>query len=151
MEPRTGRRRDSHDEQSADLLLLSTSEPHGICYIETMELDGETNLKTRCATPDTAEMGDDLDAISGFNGEIICEAPNNRLNKFQGKLIWQGRELPITNENILLRGCILKNTRWWFYYPYRTVSDCDVFDLYGIMWGVGMDNWSMVYRLSPMG
>ncbi|VDL85426.1 unnamed protein product, partial [Nippostrongylus brasiliensis] len=97
---------------AADLLLLSTSEPHGICYIETMELDGETNLKTRGAIPDTAEMGDDLDAISKFDGEVICEAPNNKLDKFRGKLIWQGRELPITNDNILLRGCILKNTRW---------------------------------------
>ncbi|VDL83797.1 unnamed protein product [Nippostrongylus brasiliensis] len=99
---------------AADLLLLSTSEPHGICYIETMELDGETNLKTRGAIPDTAEMGDDLDAISKFDGEVICEAPNNKLDKFRGKLIWQGRELPITNDNILLRGCILKNTRWCY-------------------------------------
>ncbi|KHJ79332.1 hypothetical protein OESDEN_21023 [Oesophagostomum dentatum] len=54
---------------AADLLLLSTSEPHGICYIETMELDGETNLKTRGALPDTAEMGDNLDAISKFDGK----------------------------------------------------------------------------------
>ncbi|KAK6747023.1 hypothetical protein RB195_000331 [Necator americanus] len=99
---------------AADLLLLSTSEPHGICYIETMELDGETNLKTRGALPDTAEMGDDLVAISKFNGEIVCEAPNNKLDKFQGKLIWQEREMPITNDNILLRGCILKNTRWCY-------------------------------------
>ncbi|XGW29080.1 hypothetical protein V3C99_008684, partial [Haemonchus contortus] len=99
---------------AADLLLLSTSEPHGICYIETKELDGETNLKTRGAVAETAEMGDNLDAISKFDGEIICEAPNNRLDKFNGKLLWQGRELPINNDNILLRGCILRNTRWCY-------------------------------------
>uniref|UniRef100_A0A1I7XHX0 P-type phospholipid transporter n=1 Tax=Heterorhabditis bacteriophora TaxID=37862 RepID=A0A1I7XHX0_HETBA len=80
-----------------------------------MELDGETNLKTRGALADTAEMGDDLDAISRFDGEIVCEAPNNKLDKFQGKLIWQGKEQAITNENILLRGCILKNTRWFVF------------------------------------
>ncbi|CAI5448572.1 unnamed protein product [Caenorhabditis angaria] len=99
---------------AADLLLISTSEPHGMCYIETMELDGETNLKTRGAMTNTASMGDDLDLITKFDGEIVCEPPNNKLDKFQGKLIWQNQEFGITNENILLRGCILKNTRWCY-------------------------------------
>ncbi|CAJ0937664.1 unnamed protein product, partial [Mesorhabditis belari] len=99
---------------AADLFVVSSSEPHGICYIETKELDGETNLKTRGAIPETAEMGDDLDQISAFNGEIVCEAPNNKLDRFQGQLIWQQKTFPITNDQILLRGCILKNTRWCY-------------------------------------
>jgi len=28
-----------------DILVMTTSEPKGLCYIETKSLDGETNLK----------------------------------------------------------------------------------------------------------
>lgn len=31
----------------ADLVLLSSGHPEGVCYIETMNLDGETNLKLK--------------------------------------------------------------------------------------------------------
>uniref|UniRef100_A0A667ZDU7 ATPase phospholipid transporting 10B (putative) n=1 Tax=Myripristis murdjan TaxID=586833 RepID=A0A667ZDU7_9TELE len=35
----------------ADLLLLHTSDPNGVCHIETANLDGETNLKQRRVVP----------------------------------------------------------------------------------------------------
>ena len=37
----------------ADMVLLSSSNPEGVCYIETMNLDGETNLKLKKALQDT--------------------------------------------------------------------------------------------------
>ena len=99
---------------AADLLVLSTSEPHGLCYIETAELDGETNLKTRCAIPETVPLGDIVRNISNFDGQVTCEPPNNRLDRFEGKLTIGNNSYPISNENMLLRGCRLRNTRWCY-------------------------------------
>ncbi|XP_013788073.1 phospholipid-transporting ATPase ID-like [Limulus polyphemus] len=99
---------------AADLLLLSTSEPNGLCYIETAELDGETNLKCKQALPETAELMEDNVKIGEFNGEITCEPPNNNLNKFEGTLKWKGKTYSIDNEKMLLRGCILRNTQWCY-------------------------------------
>ncbi|NXB39866.1 AT8B2 ATPase, partial [Eulacestoma nigropectus] len=98
---------------AADLLLLSSSEPHGLCYIETAELDGETNMKVRQAIPVTAELGD-TSKLARFDGEVICEPPNNKLDKFGGTLHWKENKYPLSNQNMLLRGCVLRNTEWCF-------------------------------------
>ncbi|NXS45058.1 AT8B2 ATPase, partial [Balaeniceps rex] len=98
---------------AADLLLLSSSEPHGLCYIETAELDGETNMKVRQAIPVTSELGD-TGKLARFDGEVICEPPNNKLDKFGGMLYWKENKYPLSNQNMLLRGCVLRNTEWCF-------------------------------------
>ncbi|NXK85775.1 AT8B2 ATPase, partial [Formicarius rufipectus] len=98
---------------AADLLLLSSSEPHGLCYIETSELDGETNMKVRQAIPITAELGD-TSKLALFDGEVICEPPNNKLDKFGGTLYWKENKYPLSNQNMLLRGCVVRNTEWCF-------------------------------------
>lgn len=46
--------------------------------------------------------------------EIEYEAPNNNLGRFEGTLKWKGKELPLKNENVLLRGTRLRNTQWAF-------------------------------------
>ncbi|XP_051829747.1 probable phospholipid-transporting ATPase IM [Antechinus flavipes] len=99
---------------AADLLLLSSSEPHGLCYIETAELDGETNLKVRHALPVTSELGADISSLAKFDGVVACEPPNNKLDKFTGDLSWKDNKYPLNNEKIILRGCVLRNTSWCF-------------------------------------
>ncbi|XP_062848850.1 phospholipid-transporting ATPase ID [Trichomycterus rosablanca] len=94
---------------AADLLLLSSSEPHGLCYIETAELDGETNMKVRQSLSVTSELGDPAN-LAQFNGEVVCEPPNNKLDRFSGTLYWRDCKYTLTNQNMLLRGCVLRNT-----------------------------------------
>lgn len=107
-------RMDNNQFVAADVLLLTTSEPNGLCYIETSELDGETNLKCRQCLMETAVMGQDDTLLYQFDGEILCEQPNNLLNKFDGVLIWKNRQFPLDNDKIILRGCVLRNTNWCY-------------------------------------
>uniref|UniRef100_A0A3B4VJU2 Phospholipid-transporting ATPase n=1 Tax=Seriola dumerili TaxID=41447 RepID=A0A3B4VJU2_SERDU len=98
---------------AADILLLCSSEPYGLCYIETAELDGETNLKVRQALTITSDLGD-ISKLMDFDGEVICEPPNNKLDKFTGTLFWRDNKYSLDNEKMLLRGCVLRNTEWCF-------------------------------------
>uniref|UniRef100_A0A182Q512 Phospholipid-transporting ATPase n=1 Tax=Anopheles farauti TaxID=69004 RepID=A0A182Q512_9DIPT len=107
-------RMDNDQFVAADILLLSSSEPNGLCFIETAELDGETNLKCKQCLPETAVMGQQEDLLWKFNGEIVCEPPNNLLNKFEGTLTWKNQRYPLDNDKILLRGCIIRNTQWCY-------------------------------------
>ncbi|EDW81882.2 uncharacterized protein Dwil_GK25424 [Drosophila willistoni] len=107
-------RLDNNQFVAADILLITTSEPNGLCFIETAELDGETNLKAKQCLTETIELGEQHDALWSFNGEIICERPNNLLNKFEGTLIWKNQRFALDNDKILLRGCVLRNTQWCY-------------------------------------
>ncbi|XP_055538979.1 phospholipid-transporting ATPase ID isoform X4 [Wyeomyia smithii] len=107
-------RMDNDQFVAADILLLSSSEPNGLCFIETAELDGETNLKCKQCLMETAVMGNQEDLLWKFNGEIVCEPPNNLLNKFEGILSWKNQRYPLDNDKILLRGCIIRNTQWCY-------------------------------------
>lgn len=95
----------------ADLLFLASTNPDGVCYIETANLDGETNLKIRKALEKTWDYLTPEKA-SEFKGEVQCEQPNNSLYTFTGNLIIQKQTLPLTPNQVLLRGCSLRNTEY---------------------------------------
>jgi len=99
----------------ADLVLLASSEPEGLCYIETANLDGETNLKIKQALPETSAMVSSSD-LSRLGGKIRSEQPNSSLYTYEATLTMQTgggeRELPLNPEQLLLRGATLRNTPW---------------------------------------
>ncbi|KAK2835940.1 hypothetical protein Q5P01_016424 [Channa striata] len=94
----------------ADVLLLSSSDPDRLCHIETATLDGETNLKQRQVARSFFELDCDFDPLK-YNSIIECEKPNNDLNRFRGYTIHRsGRRDALYKENLLLRGCTIRNT-----------------------------------------
>ncbi|XVE75160.1 hypothetical protein DITRI_Ditri12bG0073100 [Diplodiscus trichospermus] len=95
----------------ADMLLLASTNPDGVCYIETANLDGETNLKIRKALERTWDYVTPEKACE-FKGEVQCEQPNNSLYTFTGNLVMDNQTLPLSPNQILLRGCSLKNTEF---------------------------------------
>ncbi|KAM8872326.1 phospholipid-transporting ATPase IC [Synchiropus picturatus] len=94
----------------ADLLLLSTTNPNSLCYVETAELDGETNLKFKMGLRVTDELLQEERQLAQFDALIECEEPNNRLDKFTGTMKWNRESYPLDLDNMLLRGCKVRNT-----------------------------------------
>uniref|UniRef100_A0A8C7Q3E9 Phospholipid-transporting ATPase n=1 Tax=Oncorhynchus mykiss TaxID=8022 RepID=A0A8C7Q3E9_ONCMY len=99
-----------NDHIPADILLLSSSNPISLCYVETAELDGETNLKFKMGPKVTDERLQEEDQLAQFDAMIVCEEPNNRLDKFTGTMRWRKDRFPLDLDNMMLRGCRIRNT-----------------------------------------
>ena len=98
----------------ADLVLISSTAPEdkkGTCYIETSQLDGETNLKIRSAIPQIGDLDNDT-TLWHTNGVIECDAPNRDLYTFNGNIQLNDKpnKYPLTPMSLLLRGARLMNT-----------------------------------------
>ncbi|KAK7858536.1 putative phospholipid-transporting atpase 9, partial [Quercus suber] len=93
----------------ADLILLSSSDEEAICYVETMNLDGETNLKLKQALDATSNLHEDS-SFQNFKAIIKCEDPNANLYSFVGGLELEEQQYPLSPQQLLLRGSKLRNT-----------------------------------------
>ncbi|RXW15132.1 hypothetical protein EST38_g10722 [Candolleomyces aberdarensis] len=100
----------------ADMLVLSTSEPEGLCYIETSNLDGETNLKIKQASTHTCSLTSPP-LVNTLHGSLRSEQPNNSLYTYEGTLdlvtsAGIPKQVPLGPDQVLLRGAQLRNTPW---------------------------------------
>ncbi|KAJ3254954.1 hypothetical protein HK103_006751 [Boothiomyces macroporosus] len=100
----------------ADILIVSTSEPDSTCFVETKNLDGETNLKIKKGVAEFSHIRTPEDC-KNLKFRVDAEIPNPNLYTFNGSItvIKENRDpqyLPIGTSGLLLRGCILRNTNW---------------------------------------
>ncbi|OBT97906.2 hypothetical protein VE01_03868 [Pseudogymnoascus verrucosus] len=111
------------DQLPADVVILSTSDPDGACYVETKNLDGETNLKVRHALQSGKQIRHARDC-ERTEFVIESEPPHANLYQYSAAARWtqyneknpdsMGEPMvePIGINNMLLRGCNLRNTEW---------------------------------------
>ncbi|CAD6190202.1 unnamed protein product [Caenorhabditis auriculariae] len=127
----------SGEQLPADLLILATSEPGNIAYIDTANLDGESNLKVRQAVVDMEHLIDEatLETFWNSSTSIHCDAPNRQIHECDGyietgsdsttssgksgkatpdrSMVAQkpSKTIEFSINNMLLRGSRLKNTK----------------------------------------
>lgn len=99
----------------ADLVILHSSNPKGACYVETKNLDGETNLKMKATEKEIYGHFKEESDLHKLDGEVQCELPNEQIYKFEGNITYKSGQDGKTSlgvENMLWRGCSLKNTAY---------------------------------------
>ncbi|GAA5950524.1 hypothetical protein JCM21900_001216 [Sporobolomyces salmonicolor] len=112
-----------HGDESvpADLIICATSEEENVCYVETKNLDGETNLKSRSAVPELTHLRTSSAIANHAKFVIRAEPPdvnmftyNAAIEIHDGRLGKDGQPLkcPVNLTTILLRGTVVRNTQW---------------------------------------
>ena len=105
----------------ADLLLLNSSEKDGICYVETKNIDGETNLKFKQANSKLKQFSETREQINSFSFAITTKMPNEFIYQFNGTVYNVDSKGNLKNKkdyifvdfnSFLLRGSKLKQTEY---------------------------------------
>ncbi|KAI8922692.1 hypothetical protein BC831DRAFT_506465, partial [Entophlyctis helioformis] len=76
-----------NEQIPGDLVVLATSEPDGLCFIETKNLDGETNLKIRKSIDDRLPASTPRE-LKALRCTIDCEQPHPSIYSFTGTMVW---------------------------------------------------------------
>ncbi|TBU57250.1 phospholipid-transporting ATPase 1 [Dichomitus squalens] len=106
-----------NEQVPADIVVLSTSDPDNMCYLETKNLDGETNLKPRKSVRATSSITSEED-IERVSFVLDSEPPHANLYLYHGVLRYtdpssgEQKQESVTINELLLRGCTIRNTAW---------------------------------------
>lgn len=97
----------------ADILICATSEDENVAFVETKNLDGETNLKSRNAVPSLTHLRTATDCMNKLNTfRVDCDRPDTNMYKLNGAVVTNEEKYPVDVQMTLLRGTILRNTSW---------------------------------------
>jgi phospholipid-translocating ATPase len=97
----------------ADILICATSEEDNVAFVETKNLDGETNLKSRNACPALTDLHTAADCVSKLNAfSVECDRPDTNMYRFNATVTRNGGKSPVDVQTVLLRGTVLRNTGW---------------------------------------
>lgn len=66
------------------MFILKSSKDGGQAFVDTLNLDGESNLKEKLTVPKIQELSDDN--VLNFDGEIHCDIPNENLEKWDANI-----------------------------------------------------------------
>ncbi|CAK7274382.1 drs2 neo1 protein [Sporothrix epigloea] len=114
------------DPVPADVVVLHASGPNGIAYIETMALDGETNLKVKQACALLSEHCDSLASMAACGAVVVSEDPNLDLYNYEGRVIVKDETMPLTLDQIVFRGSVVRNTAEVFGIVVNTGEECKI-------------------------
>lgn len=107
-----------HTQVPVDMILVITSlfADGNQCYVETANIDGETNLKLREAPAALLEkVRPGTITPNLFDGFLEFEPPNKNIHNFIGALHLKGMEpISLCADNMLLRSSIFSNTDWGY-------------------------------------
>jgi len=95
---------------AADVLIIKTSAESGVAFVNTMNLDGETNLKEKICLKQMMEWSDG--EIFSKRGKIRCDSPNEYLESWEGSLNDNRQQYSCNIKQLGLRGTTLKNTKY---------------------------------------
>ncbi|KAH8664203.1 hypothetical protein BX600DRAFT_382033 [Xylariales sp. PMI_506] len=114
------------EDVPADIVLLQATGPNGVAFIETMALDGETNLKSKQACSLLAKRCDTLQKLRECKADIVSEDPNIDLYNFEGRVTVDGETMPLTLNEVVYRGSKLRNTTSAMGLVINTGEECKI-------------------------